>query len=56
MTVTGFEAGVARLATTLAETLGGFVSADEARRIADEVLENIRTELLRRGIITPTTL
>ena len=56
VTVTGFEAGVARLATTLAETLGGFVSADEARRIADEVLENIRTELLRRGIITPTTL
>ena len=56
VTVTGFEAAVARLATTLSETLGGFVSEDEARRIADEVLENIRTELLRRGIITPTTL
>jgi len=56
VTVTGFEAGVARLATSLAESLGGFVSAEEARRIADEVLENIRTELLRRGIITPTTL
>lgn len=56
VTVTGFEAGVARLATTLAESLGGFVSNDEARRIANEVLENIRTELLRRGIISPTTL
>lgn len=56
VTVTGFEAAVARLATTLSETLGGFVSADEARRIANEVLENIRTELLRRGVITPTTL
>ncbi|MEE8115049.1 MAG: hypothetical protein V3T23_11940, partial [Nitrososphaerales archaeon] len=56
VTVTGFEAGVARIATSLAETLGGFVSDDEARRIANEVLENIRTELLRRGIITPTTL
>lgn len=56
VTVNGFEAGVARLATALSETLGGFVSEDEARRIANEVLENIRTELLRRGIITPTTL
>ena len=56
VTVTGFEAGVARLATSLATSLGGFVSEDEARRIANEVLENIRTELLRRGIITPTTL
>ena len=56
VTVTGFEAGVARLATALAESLGGFVSDDEARRIANEVLDNIRTELLRRGIITPTTL
>jgi len=56
VTVSGFEAGVARLATALSESLGGFVSEDEARRIANEVLENIRTELLRRGIITPTTL
>ena len=56
VTVTGFEAGVARLATTLAETFGGFVSEEEARRIANEVLENIRSELLRRGIITPNTV
>jgi hypothetical protein len=56
VTVTGFEAGVARVAAALTETFGGFATEEEARRIANEVLENIRTELLRRGIITPTTL
>lgn len=54
--VTGFEAGVARIAQALTETFGGFATDDEARQIANEVLENIRTELLRRGIILPNTL
>lgn len=56
VTVTGFEAGVTRIATALTETFGGFATEEEARSIANEVLDNIRTELLRRGIITPTTL
>ena len=55
VTVTGFEAGVTRIASALTETFGGFATEEEALRIANEVLENIRTELLRRGIITPTT-
>lgn len=56
VTVTGFEAGVTRISQALSETFGGFATEEEARKIANEVLENIRTELLRRGIITPTTL
>ncbi len=56
VTVTGFEAGVARIAAALTETFGGFATEEEARQIANEVLDNIRTELLRRGIITLTTL
>lgn len=56
VSVTGFEAGVTRIAAALADTFGGFASIEEARRVANEVLENIRAELLRRGIITPTTL
>jgi hypothetical protein len=53
--VTGFEAGATAIANALSETFGGFTSVEEAKRIANEVLENIRTALLRRGIITPTT-
>jgi len=56
VTVNGFEAGVARIAAALAETFGGFATEDDARRIAEELLENIRKELLRRGILTPTTI
>ncbi len=56
VTVTGFEAGVTRITQALTETFGGFATEEEARQIANEVLDNIRTELLRRGIITPTTL
>jgi len=56
VTVTGFEAAVTRIGAALAETFGGFATEEEARRIANEVLDNIRKELLRRNIITPTTL
>ena len=56
VTVTGFEAGVTRIAQALATTFGGFATEEEARQIANEVVENIRRELLRRNIITPTTL
>ncbi len=56
VTIVGFEAGVVRIAQALSDTFGGFATEDEARRIANEVLENIRTELLRRGILTPNSL
>lgn len=51
ITVTGFEAGVARIAASLAETFGGFVTETEARNIANEVVDAIRLQLERNGII-----
>ena len=56
VTVTGFDAGVSAIAAGLATAFGGFTTEADALRIANEVLENIRTELLRRGIITANTL
>jgi len=51
VTVTGFEAGVTRIATSLSETFGGFATEAEAREIANQVVEAIRTELQRLGIL-----
>jgi TP901 family phage tail tape measure protein len=51
VTVTGFEAGVARIATALSETFGGFATETEAREIANSVVEAIRLELQRLGIL-----
>lgn len=51
VTVTGFEAGVARIATALSETFGGFATETEAREIANQVVDAIRTELQRLGIL-----
>jgi hypothetical protein len=54
VTVTGFEAGVTRIAQGLAETFG-FTTEEESRSIANEVVENIRKALLSKGIITANT-
>ncbi len=51
ITVTGFEAGVTRIATALADTFGGFATEAEAREIANQVVEAIRLELERLGIL-----
>lgn len=51
VTVTGFEAGVARIAANLAETFGGFVTDAEARNIANEVVDAIRLQLERLGVV-----
>jgi TP901 family phage tail tape measure protein len=56
ITVTGFEAGVARIAQGLAETLGGFATDQEARDIANQVVESIRLELERLGILNRNQL
>ena len=55
VTVTGFEAGVARIAQALAETMGGFATEEEARVIAEGVVENIRKVLLEKQIINLNT-
>jgi len=51
VTVTGFEAGVTRIAQGLAEAFGGFATETEAREIAETVVEAIRTELQRLNIL-----
>ena len=51
VTVTGFEAGVTRITAGLVETFGGFVTETEARNIAGEVVEAIRLQLERLGVI-----
>ncbi len=51
ITVTGFEAGVTRIATALSETFGGFATEAEAREIANSVVDAIRLELQRLGIL-----
>lgn len=51
VTVTGFEAGVTRVAQALAETFGGFATEAEAEQAAREIIEPILTELVNRGIL-----
>jgi len=53
ITVTGFEEGVTRIATALAQSLGVFTTEEEARQIAEAVLFQIRRELENRGIVKP---
>ncbi len=56
VTVTGFEAGVTRIATALSDTFGGFATENEAREIANSVVEAIRLELERLGILNRNQL
>ncbi len=51
VTVTGFESGVQTIVTGLTQTFGEFVTDTEARNIANEVVEAIRLQLERLGII-----
>jgi len=56
VTVTGFEAGVTRIAQALSDTFGGFATETEARDIANQVVESIRLELQRLGILNRNQL
>jgi len=51
VTVTGFEAGVTRIATALAQTFGEFATEAEARQIAESVVESIKKALVERNML-----
>jgi TP901 family phage tail tape measure protein len=54
--VTGFEAGVQQIVAGLVETFGGFVTDTEATNIANQVVESIRLQLERLGILNRNQL